>query len=144
MFQFPLYGDGIEPIPDGIGTSHDSKLALACAERRHQDEPRVLVLDLETREKEWYIFVLPEYADLSTNRLSVLAPVGIALLGRRKRDIIELRVPGGINRLRIEHVYRTDIAGRRSRPHQTERPNLHLGSEDSSGRFSCVTRPVQP
>jgi regulator of nucleoside diphosphate kinase len=89
---------------------------------------RIRVLDLDTGKKEPYTLVFPEHADISTSRISVLAPVGIALLGRRKRDIIEVKVPGGIRRLRIEHVlYRTDIARPRVRPHQTERSEFHLG-----------------
>jgi regulator of nucleoside diphosphate kinase len=89
---------------------------------------RIRVLDLDTRKKEVYTLVFPEHADIPTSRMSVLAPVGMALLGRRKRDIIEVKVPGGIRRLRIEHVlFRTGIARQRVRPHQTERAGFHLG-----------------
>jgi regulator of nucleoside diphosphate kinase len=89
---------------------------------------RFRVLDLDTRKKEVYTLVFPEHADMSTRRMSVLAPVGIALLGRRKRDIIEAKVPGGIRRLRIEQVlHGTEIARQRVRPHQTERSEFHFG-----------------
>ena len=89
---------------------------------------RIRVLDLDTRKKEPYTLVFPEHADVSTSRISVLAPVGTALLGRRKRDIIDVKVPGGIRRLRVVHVlYRTDIAGKRVRSHQTERSDHRLG-----------------
>jgi regulator of nucleoside diphosphate kinase len=89
---------------------------------------RIRVLDLDTGKKELYTLVFPEHADISTSRISVLAPVGIALLGRKQRDIIEVKVPGGIRRLRIEHVlYRRDVARKRVRPHQTERTQFPLG-----------------
>jgi regulator of nucleoside diphosphate kinase len=88
---------------------------------------RIRVLDLDTRKKELCTLVFPEHADISTSRISVLAPVGIALLGRRQRDIIEVIVPGGTRRLRIEHVYGTDIARKLVRAHQTERSELHVG-----------------
>ena len=84
---------------------------------------RIHVLDLDTGKKELYTLAFPEQADISTGLISVLAPVGIALLGHRQRDIIEARVPGGIRRLRVERVlYRT--GGKRVRPHQTEKPSL--------------------
>ncbi len=84
---------------------------------------RIRVLDLDTGKKQVYTLVFPEHADISTGLISVLAPVGIALLGRRQRDIIEARVPGGIRRLRVERVlYRT--GGNRVRPHQTGKPAL--------------------
>jgi regulator of nucleoside diphosphate kinase len=89
---------------------------------------RVRVLDLDTRKKGLYTLVFPEHADLSTSRISILAPVGLALLGRRQRDMIEVKVPGGIRRLQVEHVlYRADTARKRVRPHHTERSNVPLG-----------------
>jgi regulator of nucleoside diphosphate kinase len=89
---------------------------------------RIRIRDLGTRKKELYTLVFPEHADISAGRISVLAPVGIALLGRRKRDIIQAKVPGGIRRLRIEHVlYRTETARQPVRPHQTERSVFHFG-----------------
>jgi regulator of nucleoside diphosphate kinase len=88
----------------------------------------IRILDLGTRKKEVYALVFPEHADISTSRMSVLAPVGIALLGRRKRDIIEAKVPGGIRRLRIEQVlHGTEIARQRVRPQRTERSEFHFG-----------------
>src|SRR3954468_10480119 len=41
----------------------------------------VRLTDLETGEEETYTLVYPEDADIEENRLSVLAPVGTALLG---------------------------------------------------------------
>lgn len=84
---------------------------------------RIHVLDLDTGKKELYTLVFPEHANISTGLISILAPVGIALLGRRQRDIIEARTPGGIRRLRVERVlYRT--VAKRVQSHQTERPSL--------------------
>ena len=60
--------------------------------------------DLETGEDETYTLVYPEQADVADNRLSVLAPVGTALLGYRVGDIVEWPVPAGVRRLRVEEV----------------------------------------
>jgi regulator of nucleoside diphosphate kinase len=65
---------------------------------------RVRVLDFDTQRKGLYTLVFPEDANISRGFISVLAPLGIALLGRRKGEVIEAKVPGGIRRLRVEHV----------------------------------------
>jgi len=64
----------------------------------------VRVRDFETHEKESYTLVFPEEANISRGLISVLAPLGIALLGRRQGDDIEAKVPGGTRTLRVEHV----------------------------------------
>ena len=48
--------------------------------------------------------VVPALADTSTGRLSVLTPVGMALLGRREGDTVEVAVPSGRTRFRIAEV----------------------------------------
>ena len=67
---------------------------------------RIRVLDFDARKSEVYRLVFPEDADISKGLISVLAPVGIALLGRRQGNVINARVPGGIRRLRVEQVKR--------------------------------------
>ncbi len=56
--------------------------------------------------------VLPEQADFEQKRISVLAPVGAALLGYREGDQVDWPVPGGVRSLRLELV---EQAGRRAR-----------------------------
>jgi regulator of nucleoside diphosphate kinase len=63
---------------------------------------RIRVLDLDTQKTVVYTLVFPESADISKGRISVLAPVGMALLGHKQGDVVEADVPGGIRRLRIE------------------------------------------
>lgn len=88
---------------------------------------RVRVLDFDTRKKELFTLVFPENADISTGRISVLAPVGIALLGRTQRDVIETRVPGGARRLRVERVWQRPEARRQGRPDRSNRRELCSG-----------------
>ncbi|HPI97684.1 MAG TPA: nucleoside diphosphate kinase regulator, partial [Synergistales bacterium] len=57
---------------------------------------RVRLRDLESGEEMMYILVFPEDADFRNNKISVLAPIGTALLGYRVGDIIEWKVPKGI------------------------------------------------
>lgn len=64
----------------------------------------VTVRDLETGVRHELTLVFPADADVSARRISVLAPLGTALLGYREGDEVEWLMPGGLRRLRIEHV----------------------------------------
>jgi len=65
---------------------------------------RLQVLDLVSGERRELTLVLPHESDASAGRISVLAPLGTALLGYREGDEVEWLMPGGLRRLRIEHV----------------------------------------
>lgn len=62
----------------------------------------VVLRDLETDERETYTLVFPHEADIAAGRLSILAPIGTAILGERVGDEISWRVPDGWRRLKIE------------------------------------------
>ncbi|HJT75812.1 MAG TPA: nucleoside diphosphate kinase regulator [Gemmataceae bacterium] len=64
----------------------------------------VRLRDLDTGELEEYELVYPADADVARYRISVLAPVGTAILGYRLGDVIEWSVPAGLRRLRVEEV----------------------------------------
>lgn len=65
---------------------------------------RVRLEDLSSGEIEEYILTWPERADAAENRLSVIAPIGTAVLGYRKGDEIGWPTPGGTRHLRIVEV----------------------------------------
>jgi regulator of nucleoside diphosphate kinase len=72
----------------------------------------VALLDLETGEEETYTLVFPESADLSHGRISILAPIGTAMLGYEVGDVFEWEVPAGKRRLRVERIlYQPEAAG---------------------------------
>ena len=72
----------------------------------------VRLRDLDSDETEEYELVYPADADVEHNRISVLAPVGTAILGYRLGDVIEWPVPAGLRRLRVEEVlYQPERAG---------------------------------
>ena len=62
------------------------------------------VSDLENGESMDYTIVMPGEANYDAGKISVLAPLGTALLGYRVGDEIEWEVPRGVRRLRIEAV----------------------------------------
>lgn len=64
----------------------------------------VVVKDLDTDKVYEYTIVYPEYADSTKNKISVLAPVGTALLGYKAGDIVEWKVPAGKRRLLVEEI----------------------------------------
>ena len=62
---------------------------------------RVRVRDVETRETAEYELVGAVEADVGNGRVSVAAPVGRALLGRRKGDVVDVETPRGSLALEI-------------------------------------------
>ena len=72
----------------------------------------VKLRDLDTNEVETYTLVFPEEADIVNYKLSVLAPVGTAILGQRVGDVLRWRVPDGWRRLEVVRVlYQPERAG---------------------------------
>ena len=60
--------------------------------------------------------VFPSEANADQHRISVLAPLGTAVLGYRAGDAIDWIVPGRTRRVRIESVlYQPEAAGSVSR-----------------------------
>jgi len=72
---------------------------------------RVRVRDLMSGDRHELELVFPEQADVGAQRISVLAPLGTALLGYRQGNEIEWVMPGGLRRLRIERVTQPAAGG---------------------------------
>lgn len=68
--------------------------------------------DLEDNELMTYTLVFPGKANVDAGMISVLAPIGTAMLGHRVGDEFEWHVPAGPIRLRVESVlYQPEAAG---------------------------------
>lgn len=65
---------------------------------------KVSVLDLATQDVIDFMIVMPEQADSRRNMISILTPMGIALIGYRKAEEVEYKVPLGQKRFRILDV----------------------------------------
>jgi regulator of nucleoside diphosphate kinase len=73
---------------------------------------RVTVKDLDSGRDLTVTIVFPPDADLDQGKISILAPIGTALLGYRVGDTVEWRVPAGVRRLRVEQIlYQPEAAG---------------------------------
>jgi regulator of nucleoside diphosphate kinase len=60
--------------------------------------------DRRTGVSETYRLVYPDEADLDRGRLSVFAPIGSAVLGRRAGETVWWNVPSGLRVVRIDEV----------------------------------------
>jgi regulator of nucleoside diphosphate kinase len=75
---------------------------------------QVRLTDVDTNEEQIYTVVFPSQANLDQGKISILAPIGTAILGYRVGDTVKWPVPGGIKTLRIkEIVYQPEAAGHR-------------------------------
>jgi regulator of nucleoside diphosphate kinase len=60
--------------------------------------------DLDSGEVEEYTITFPERANVEHQRLSVLAPIGTALIGCRVGDLVNWSTPGGVRQLKVRRV----------------------------------------
>ncbi|HOA72108.1 MAG TPA: nucleoside diphosphate kinase regulator [Phycisphaerae bacterium] len=97
----------------------DEELKRARLVEAHRVKPdvvtmhsRLLVEDVATGEAMEVTLVFPEEADAANGRISVVAPMGAALLGYRAGDTVEFAVPRGKRRMRIKEVlYQPEASG---------------------------------
>jgi regulator of nucleoside diphosphate kinase len=66
---------------------------------------KVSVLDLATQDVIEFSIVMPDLADTRKNMISVLTPMGVALIGFRKAEEVHYKVPAGLKRYRILDVH---------------------------------------
>ncbi|HWR08707.1 nucleoside diphosphate kinase regulator [Sporomusa sp.] len=65
---------------------------------------QVLLKDLSSGEEMICTLVYPDEADMLERKISVLAPIGMAILGYRESDKVEWEIPGGIALLTVEKI----------------------------------------
>ena len=61
----------------------------------------VKVFDMEFEEEETYTIVGSTEVDLSQNKISNESPIGMALLGAKKNQIVEVNAPAGIIKYKV-------------------------------------------
>ncbi len=85
--------------------------------------------NITTGQANTYSLVFPTEADSDEGKISILAPIGTAILGYRSGDTIEWSVPSGLRRIKVDEIlYQPEASGdydlsRRLRPrkHQENR-----------------------
>ncbi len=73
---------------------------------------RLRFVDLDNKSAMEVTLVFPSDANINDGRISVLSPIGTALLGYAQGDSIEWAVPAGTRRIQIEEIlYQPEAAG---------------------------------
>jgi len=67
---------------------------------------RVKLQDLDSKEKIEYSLVAEDEADFSKGKISISSPVGKSLLGKKKGEIVNIRIPAGTLRYKITAISR--------------------------------------
>ena len=73
---------------------------------------RVLLNDLEHNVTKEYVVAYPGDANIEQNRVSVLSPLGTAMIGCRVGHILKVKTPTGERRLKVQKIlYQPEKAG---------------------------------
>ncbi len=65
---------------------------------------KVKVLDMEYNEELVYTIVGSTEVDLSQNKISNESPIGVALLGAKKNQVVEAQTPGGVAKYKVLEI----------------------------------------
>ena len=65
---------------------------------------RVEMTNLTTNSRMTYTIASPHEADLRAGKISIKSPIAQALLNKKVCDVVEVRVPAGLVKLRIESI----------------------------------------
>ncbi len=66
---------------------------------------RVEIQEVVSKQKYTFQLVLPGEANMKYQKISVFAPIGIALLGYRTGSTVQWEMPSGLKTFEILHVY---------------------------------------
>lgn len=66
------------------------------------------ILNLDTNEESTLSIVLPEHADIRQKKISILTPMGAALIGFREGDIVSWQMPSGVKHFKVLKVHNMD------------------------------------
>jgi regulator of nucleoside diphosphate kinase len=73
---------------------------------------KIVLKDVNTAKEMTYTLVFPDGSQTESGTLSILAPIGTAILGYGEGDIIEWPVPSGVRKIQIEKIlYQPEAAG---------------------------------
>ncbi len=72
----------------------------------------VKLKDLDSGQEMTFTLVFPPGANVDQKKISIMAPIGTAMLGYREGDIIEWEVPSGCKKLQVISVlYQPEASG---------------------------------
>jgi len=65
---------------------------------------KVTITNLNTKKKLTYTIVSEKEADLKQNKISITSPIGQGLLSKTVGDVVEVQVPAGLLKFKIENI----------------------------------------
>ena len=65
---------------------------------------KVEITNMSNNSKRTYTIVNPHEANLKEGKISIKSPIAEALLGKKTGDVVEVKVPAGIQKLRIDSI----------------------------------------
>jgi transcription elongation factor GreA len=65
---------------------------------------RVTVRDVDTKEEEVFEVVIPDAVDVGDGQISVSSPLGRALLDKKTKEVVTVKLPFATRRLRITNL----------------------------------------
>jgi regulator of nucleoside diphosphate kinase len=107
-----IVDDTIKSVPDGKEYVRDldrelDRAMIVTNEHLPHDvitmHSRVRLV-MDDAEQEIVSLVYPNETDLAENRISVLSPIGTAILGYREGDVIQWKVPFGTTKITVDKV----------------------------------------
>ncbi|HWU86327.1 MAG TPA: nucleoside diphosphate kinase regulator [Kofleriaceae bacterium] len=100
-----------QQVPTEVADQLEAELERARVVPWHEVPADVIVMNSEleyedtaTGQRRRMTLVYPANADMRLGRVSVLAPLGCALIGLQVGQEIDWRMPGGLRRLRVVAV----------------------------------------
>ncbi len=67
---------------------------------------KVKLLDLDSKDQIEYMLVTEDEADFAKGKISISSPVGRAILGRKKGEIVTIKIPAGMLKYKITGISR--------------------------------------
>ncbi len=99
------YGDRHSRLELGFALEESALPRASSADKAFVSmNSKVRLLDLSTERGKEVSLVYPDDVDLAPNCVSVLEPLGVALLGRQSGDVVQCRGRGGPSSYRIADV----------------------------------------
>lgn len=69
----------------------------------------VTIEDVKAAKQMKIQIVLPSAADIKQSKISILAPLSVAIIGFKKEDQVDWELPAGIKTLKIIAVHNTEV-----------------------------------
>ena len=102
------YSAGEDALTNNLNRLQDALDSAAILESLPQTVVALgaefMLRNMESGECSVYTLVLPHQANISGGTISILTPLGTAVLGRSVGDVVQFDAPGGARTFRLENI----------------------------------------